>query len=147
MAARPAANDETASLLRNHAAGAASPAEEQAAELTVLALFATFERFVIERVQASNHLLARAHPPQYAMRLAGKFEREIEYWKFAEILDLFKGEVDPHRIGRIKQIKQYRDWIAHRNPARQQSHRISPESAFETLTEMIDGIRNAHAAP
>jgi hypothetical protein len=98
----------------------ASPALEgaarQAADLAVLALFASFERFVIAHLQAASHLLAAGYPQQYATRLADKFTDEVEYWRFGEILNLFKAEVDPHLIGQVKQIKRYRDRIAHKQP-------------------------------
>jgi hypothetical protein len=122
-------------------------AERQAADLAILALFATFERFVIEHLQAANCLLAAGHPQQYASKLAEKFESEVEFWRFGEILNLFKGEVDADLIGRVKQIKQYRDWIAHQNPARAASAQVTPKTAFDVLTSMIKQIRLTHTLP
>ena len=49
-------------------------AAKQAADLAILALFATFERFVIEHLQTANRLLAAGYPQQYANKLAEKFE-------------------------------------------------------------------------
>jgi hypothetical protein len=122
-------------------------AAKQAADLAILALFATFDRFVIEHLQTSNRLLAAGYPQHYANRLAAKFESEVEYWRFGEILSLFKGEVDADLIGRIKQIKQYRDWIAHQNPSKTTPMQVSPETAFDVLTQMIEQIRTTHAPP
>jgi hypothetical protein len=122
-------------------------ASKQAADLAILALFATFERFVIEHLQTANRLLAAGHPQRYSSKLAKKFESEVEYWKFVEILDLFKGEVDCELIGQVKQIKQYRDWIAHRNPNKPTPTQATPETAFDVLTKMIDQIRQTHARP
>jgi hypothetical protein len=39
---------------------------KQAADLEILALFATFERFVIERLQSTNRLLANGYPERYS---------------------------------------------------------------------------------
>lgn len=119
-------------------------AARQAADLAILALFATFERFVIEHLQTANRLLAAGYPQHYAGKLAEKFESEVEYWKFGEILDLFKGEVDPALIGQVKQIKQYRDWIAHQNPGKPTPTQATPETAFDVLTRMIEQIRQTH---
>ncbi|RFU48068.1 hypothetical protein [Paraburkholderia sp. DHOC27] len=119
-------------------------AAKQAADLAILALFATFERFVIEHLQTANRLLAAGYPRQYAQKLAEKFESEVEYWRFGEILNLFKGEVDSDLIGQVKQIKQYRDWIAHQNPGRPTPMQITPETAFDVLTRMIQQIRRTH---
>lgn len=122
-------------------------AAKQAADLAILALFATFERFVIEHLQAANRLLAAGFPQQYSTKVAEKFASEVEYWRFVEILDLFKGEVDPALIGQVKQIKQYRDWIAHQNPNRPTPTQATPETAFDVLTKMIEQIRLTHAPP
>ncbi|WDD95387.1 hypothetical protein Bsp3421_005559 [Burkholderia sp. FERM BP-3421] len=129
----------------------ASPALEgaarQAADLAVLALFASFERFVIAHLQAASHLLAAGYPQQYATRLADKFTDEVEYWRFGEILNLFKAEVDPHLIGQVKQIKRYRDRIAHSNPGKPSATQVTPEKTFDILTMMIERIRQAHVPP
>lgn len=122
-------------------------AAKQAADLAILALFATFERFVIEHLQTANRLLAAGYPEQYSARLAEKFESEVEYWRFVEILNLFKGEVDADLIGQVKQIKQYRDWIAHQNPNKPTPTQATPETAFDVLTKMIEQIRLTQTPP
>ncbi|MFM0646605.1 hypothetical protein PQR14_19950 [Paraburkholderia bryophila] len=122
-------------------------AAKQAADLAILALFATFERFVIEHLQTANRLLATGYPQQYANRLAEKFETEVEYWRFGEILNLFKGEVDADLIEQVKQIKQYRDWIAHQNPCKSIPTQVAPETVFDVLTRMIEQIRRTHTPP
>jgi hypothetical protein len=122
-------------------------AARQAADLAILALFATFERFVIEHLQTANCLLAAGYPQQFASKLAEKFESEVEYWRFGEILNLFKGEVDSDLIGQVKQIKQYRDWIAHQNPSKPPPTQTTPETAFDILTRMIEQIRQTHTPP
>ena len=122
-------------------------AAKQVADLAILALFATFERFVIEHLQTANRLLAEGYPQQYSANLAEKFESEVEYWRFGEILNLFKGEVDVGLIGQVKQIKQYRDWIAHQNPNKPTPTQATPETAFDVLTRMIAQIRLTHTPP
>jgi hypothetical protein len=112
-------------------------ARDQAADLAILALWVTFERYLIEHLQAGKRLLAAGFPAQYSINLAEKFESEIEYWRIDDILDLLKGEIDPDLIGRAKQIKKYRDWIAHRNTRRAVSTRTEPETAFEVLTVLL----------
>jgi hypothetical protein len=122
-------------------------AAKQASDLAILALFATFERFVIEHLQAAHRLLGDGHPTEYSSRLAKKFEDEVEYWRFDEVLELFKGEIDPVLIGNAKQIKDYRDWIAHRNTRRPRPSAPEPRTAFEILTAIVEQIRIKHAPP
>jgi hypothetical protein len=52
---------------------------KQAADLEILALFATFERFVIEHLQSTNRLLANGYPERYSHALAEKFVNDVEY--------------------------------------------------------------------
>jgi hypothetical protein len=132
---------------KHEANAALEDAAKQAADLAILALFATFERFVIEHLQTANRLLAAGYPRQYSTKLAEKFEKDVEYWKFVETLDLFKGEVDGRLIGQVKQIKQYRDWIAHQNPNKAPPTQATPETAFDVLTKMIEQIRLTHTRP
>ncbi|PMS37341.1 hypothetical protein B0G57_116106 [Trinickia symbiotica] len=122
-------------------------AVKQAADLAILALFATFERCVIEHLQTANRLFAAGYPQQYSTRLSEKFESEVEYWRFGEVLDLFKSEVDSNLIGQVKQIKQYRDWIAHQNPNKPTPTQATPETTFDVLTRMIEQIRLTHTPP
>lgn len=119
-------------------------AAKQASDLAILALFATFERFVIEHLQTANRLLAAGYPQGYSSKLAEKFESEVEYWRFGEILNLFKDEVDADLIGQVKQIKRYRDWIAHQNPSKPTLTQARPETAFDVLTRMVEQIRQTH---
>ncbi len=122
-------------------------AAKQASDLAILALFATFERFVIEHLQAAHRLLGDGHPAEYSARLAKKFEDEVEYWRFDEVLELFKGEISPALLGNAKQIKDYRDWIAHRNTRRLRAPAPEPRTAFEVLTAIVEQIQIKHARP
>ncbi len=119
-------------------------AEKQAADL---ALFATFERYVIERLQTANELLASGHPSGYSSKLAEKFKSEVEYWRFDEILDLFKPELDANLIGRAKQIKRYRDWISRRNTNKELPAQVSPDTVFEVLSKIVSEISQTHDIP
>lgn len=120
-------------------------ARSQVKEHAVLALFVVFERFVVEHVRRANQWLAAGYPREYAKRMSKKFGDEVEYWRFAELLDLFKSDVSVHVIGEIKQMKHYRDWIAHRNPAKSSASRIEPDLAFEVLSDAISAIQKSHA--
>ncbi|MGS1035950.1 hypothetical protein [Burkholderia glumae] len=93
-------------------------AKDQVTDLAILALFATFERVIIERVQLAKERIDGGQPQGYFGLLSKKFDDAVEYWRFEDILDLFENEVDGKTRGDVKQIKGYRDWIAHRNPKR-----------------------------
>jgi hypothetical protein len=64
----------------------------------------------------------------------------MEYWKTGDVLDIFKGIVDPNLIGNAKQIKDYRDWVAHRNPRRPSPTKTDPASAYTVLQQILQRV-------
>lgn len=119
----------------------------QLVDSAVLSLWSAFERFVIEQVQGRRTSFDSDYPPGFARLLATKFEYEVERWRFAEILDLFKSEIGVDLLGQVKQIKQYRDWVAHRNPKSRTPTKTDPETTFDVLSRVIHEIREKHAPP
>jgi hypothetical protein len=105
-------------------------------DATVINLWVVFERFVIEHVAASCSTQAN-RPERFADLLREKTSHEIERWRVDELLDLYKGWVDPSRIGTAKQVKAYRDWVAHRNPRKPPSAVIVPDPAFHALVGIM----------
>jgi predicted transcriptional regulator len=43
-------------------------------------------------------------------------------------------------IGSAKQILEYRNWVAHRNPKKRSPVRIVPNMAYDTLNEIIETL-------
>ncbi len=127
------------------AENAIKDAEKRAEDLVVLALFATFERFVIEQLQSARQWLQGGYPTEYAKQLAAKFEDAVERWQFGEILDLFSVEIEKDLLGQAKSIKKYRDWIAHRNPKSGTPMQAVPRQTYEVLTKIIEEIQIKHA--
>lgn len=127
------------------AENAIKDAEKRAGDLVVLALFATFERFMIERLQSARQWLQGGYPTEYAKQLAAKFEDAVERWQFGEILDLFNVEIDKDLLGHAKSIKKYRDWIAHQNPKSGTPPQAVPRQTYEVLTKIIEEIQLKHA--
>jgi hypothetical protein len=109
-------------------------------DAAVVELWVIFERFVIEHVTASvatpNELAAA-----FRERFGSKMAYEIERWRFDELLDLYKGWLDSDEIGRAKQIKAYRDWVAHRNPRKGPPVDADPEAAYHVLVSIVTQIQ------
>ncbi|MBF0537704.1 MAG: hypothetical protein HQL03_05550 [Nitrospirae bacterium] len=109
--------------------------ERHIEDFYVVFLWAYFERYVIQYIIKKGNKLKEIYPNALATKLYDKYEKEVEYWRFNDTLDLLKEIIDPGTIGEAKQIKQYRDWLVHRNkPA---SSSIRPIAAFETLSAII----------
>ncbi|HDR9127758.1 TPA: hypothetical protein QDB31_004826 [Burkholderia vietnamiensis] len=130
---------------QNDAVASIQRARGQASDLAVLALFATFERQIIEHLQvAQDWISSSGYPVAYAARLGERFKAKVERWGIEEILGLFKPEVDDAAIEDAKAIKKYRDWIAHQNPNNPAPPPATPDTAFSVLTDVINQIATAH---
>jgi len=102
-------------------------------DLFIVEIFACLERFLRDKLEDCVDLEKC------------KFKREavlnhLEYMKIEHILDSLKGIIDSDTIGFIKQIKSYRDWVAHgRNPEKPPPVRkIDFEKSFEVIKSVME---------
>lgn len=109
-------------------------------DLVIVALWAAFERFLLVYLQEKGRAILDASPPSLANRLYAKYEREVEYWKTEDVLDVFKGEIDGALLGDAKNIKKHRDWVAHRNPSRPSPGKVGPDFAYRVLSEILEQV-------
>jgi hypothetical protein len=119
--------------------------------LVVVSLWAIFERHLREYLRRKGRSVRTARPRVVARALHHHTEREMEYWRTDDVLDIFKGMVDPTLIGIAKQIKAYRDWVAHRNPRRPSPSKTDPTSAYTVLDQILQRMttteRRARPSP
>lgn len=106
----------------------------------IVSLWAIFERNIMEYLQLEARKILGKTPTAFNAEVHQKIENEMEYWKSEEILDLFKPIVDPALIGNAKQIKKYRDWIAHKNPKKGPPSNVPPQTAYRILSDIIATI-------
>lgn len=119
------------------------PAQDEVNELFILALWVVFERELRDHVRSEGtRPLGDAGTP-FHLGLSAHVQKEIDYWKNDEVLDLFKTIVGPNIIGQAKQIKEYRDWVAHKSRPRRSQTNITPKFAYDTLSEIICAISQA----
>jgi hypothetical protein len=109
----------------------------------IVSLWAIFERKMIEYLQIEGRKLLQKTPTVFNIEVHGKIENEMEYWKSDDILDLFKSIVNPDLIGNAKQIKKYRDWIAHKNPKKRPPSNVPPQTAYRILFDIITAIEKS----
>jgi len=112
-------------------------------DLFVLAVWATFERFLRSYLQTKAEKLRDLYPPALASSFYQQLYRELEFWKPDDMLDLLKSILPgSNLIGQAKQILEYRDWVAHgKNPENHPSANITPKFAYNTLTEIVQLIQ------
>lgn len=128
----------------SESSNALQSARDQIEDLAVLAMWAAFERYIIEQIQNRQSRLATTHPPEFARSLAKKFAQSVERWPVGEILDLFKKEVGDDLLRSTQAIKKYRDWVAHRNPKKAPPPRTDPSHTFDVLSSVVAKIHEAH---
>jgi len=81
-------------------------ASKQASDLAIMALFATFERWIIDHLQDASARRSSGYPLGYSANLACRYEQAVERWRVEDILNLFKVEVDAELISQAQQIKK-----------------------------------------
>jgi hypothetical protein len=112
--------------------------------LFVLALWATFERFIRDDLQKRGQILCNSKPPVLGISIYQHFEKEVEFWKPGEILDFLKDSLFKKKanlIGHAKQILAYRDWVAHgKNPNKPPSAIPNITDAYNTLDEIVETL-------
>ncbi len=109
----------------------------------VLSLWTVFERQLYEYLQQESGRLAERGASSFSSSFRKKLEREIEYWRIDDILDdIFGAVLEKELIGSVKQIKKYRDWLVHRNPKKAFPGNITPQRAYDTLSDVLSCLRD-----
>lgn len=113
---------------------------DNADDYVILALWTVFERKLFEEVQLESR--KNLEDNEFSKKVQAECEKKVEYWKFDEILDIYKSFMDTQLIGTAKNIKKYRDWIVHKNPNKQAADNITPSLAYNTLYEILEILEN-----
>ena len=109
-------------------------------DFVILSLWVKFERMLLDYVRSQGRKMLDQSPSEFTQKVHQRIEQEIEYWKTDAMLDLFKGILDANLIGQAKQIKRYRDWVAHRNIHKSMPPNVPPLKAYQILSEILDSL-------
>lgn len=122
----------------------ADTANRELADLIVLALFANFERQLRDEILNKSSKLQEVVPTALGERMDVLAKKEIERWRTDEIIDLFDFAVDGNIRGRMKQVLEYRNWIAHgKNPDKLPASKTTePKTTYDTIVNFITQIQN-----
>jgi hypothetical protein len=106
-------------------------------DVMVLALFAAFEREL--RISIQNVLSVNLHMQnQTVLRLAELSNESIERWTMTDMLFALRDIVDGGTRGQVKQVYEYRNWVAHgKNQHKSPAINASPRFTFNLLTRFI----------
>jgi hypothetical protein len=74
-------------------------------DLTIVSLWATFERHLVQYLQTKSQKLREIEPSELGVRFQDRLNEDLERWRPDDILDLFKrsGRLEPHRAGEADQ--------------------------------------------
>lgn len=109
-------------------------------DFVIVSLWAIFERKLLEYLQVEGSKILQRTPTTFNTQVYQKVENEMEYWKSDDVLDLFKSVVNSDLIGNAKQVKKYRDWIAHKNPKKGRPSNVPPQTAYRILSDIISVV-------
>jgi hypothetical protein len=111
---------------------------EETDRAVIVLLWAHFEIIIVDFVQTKIKRLREAE-------LKASTKKLLDKWKIGDVLDLLKDllkdEINPERLGDAKNIKKYRDWVAHRNPKRPPPSKTDPPTAYRILSGILDAVQ------
>ncbi|WP_069472883.1 hypothetical protein [Candidatus Marithrix sp. Canyon 246] len=110
-------------------------------DLFVLALWATFERYIRDFLQEKGEKVREMLPCDFANVFYQHLSKEIDYWKPEEILDLFQQSLfkeNKSKIWLAKDVLYYRNWIAHGKNIQKIPTIVTPKAAYDRLYEIIE---------
>lgn len=105
-------------------------------DYVILSLWVAFERKLFEYLLWESKRILNDNPNVLTQKVHQKIEAELEYWRIDDALDIFKAIIDSQIIGQVKQVKRYRDWIAHKNPKKAMPQIVTPKMAYSVLLEI-----------
>ena len=120
-----------------------SSVEEELDDIMILSLFASFERELRVSIQFTIDLSVQRVNP-----VINKFieltSESIERWTMKDIIDAFDGFVNENNRGIVKQIYEYRNWVAHgKNPDKLPSIKTDTKTVFMNLCDFISQASRA----
>jgi hypothetical protein len=116
---------------------AISSVEVELDDIMVLSLFATFEREL--RLSMQNIIDSSVKKTNsFMLRIVDLTSNSIERWAIKDIVDTFENVVTNTIRSQVKQIYDYRNWVAHgRNIDKMPAIRTDSKTVFIVLTEFM----------
>lgn len=116
--------------------------EESAAEvedLTVVALVSFFEQLVIDSLRELVERIETEQTSPTMGALAGYAFRDVERWRFDDILKLFEAALQHGLLDQVRNIYRYRNWVAH-GKRKQKPVITDPVTAYEALSRFLSSV-------
>lgn len=114
-----------------------SSSEKDADDFVIVSMWALFEIKLFDYLEKERNKFINKQSTNLNTQVFRKVEKEMNYWRIIDILDLFKTIIDPELIGNAKQVKKYRDWVAHKNLKKGSPPNTTPQYAYKILSTII----------
>jgi hypothetical protein len=112
--------------------------EAELDDIMILSLFASFEREL--RVSIQNVIdtnVKKTNP--VIIKIIDLTSESVERWTMKDIIDAFDEIVDADIRSKVKQIYEYRNWVAHgKNPDKLPSTKADPKTVFLILRNFAE---------
>ena len=108
-------------------------------DLTIVSLVSIFEQTLLELLKHFIYSQMDSND-EITERISKYTIQQAERGRFIEIIDLFKPLVDAKLIGMVKQVYEYRNWVAHGKNADKTPSRIDPVSAYKRLSDFLNKV-------
>jgi len=106
-------------------------------DLTILSLFAVFEASVVDHLVANTTRIKSLTSDVFSAKVCEYAFEKPERWKLEDILDFFKSTIPSDIVGNVKQIYQYRNWVAH-GKTRPKPISLDPRTAHTRLSDFLN---------
>lgn len=106
-------------------------------DIMILSLFASFERELRISIQKILEMNTNKINSTVA-KLSALTLDSIERWTVKDMIDALKDVVPDNTRSMVKQIYEYRNWVAHgRNPEKQPAIETEPKTTYLRLIEFV----------
>lgn len=112
-------------------------AENELNDLTVLSLVAVFEQLVIDYLKDLGRKTIKKEEEILSKSVLKYALKNSDRWHFKDILDIFKSIVSNELVGSVKQVYDYRNWVAHGKKETTSVTKIDPDLAYDRLSEFL----------
>lgn len=107
-------------------------------DLAVLSLASLFEKVLLDHLMLVAERTIRDHSVEPFARSVCEYAFEkADRWHFPDVLDLFKSIVGSGVVGDVKQVYEYRNWVAH-GRRKLKPLALDPREAYQRLSEFLE---------
>lgn len=112
---------------------------------TIISLVSVFEQILIESLkEIIDKQIASETGNEVFLNIKEYTKKQAEHGRFSDMIDLFSSNSGNKKLaGIVKQIYQYRNWVAHGKRIKKTPAKTDPVSAYHHLSEFLDRLKES----